>query len=216
MSTVRLNQTGWTASASVLTENAPNSIDGDLSTIWSTFTFKQTPGQWFMVDMKQENTFTDIYIEPGSPGYLPIGYQVNLSSDGINWTPVTSGSGKNHIMLPSSQTARYIKIVQTGSSSSVSWHIAEFYVMYTGSTNIKTAISEIKLPDNISVSYLANQLNLKGTTGNSGVSIYSISGQLVFASSKVQSGIGVFLKQGMYVVAVENNGQVFRQKMLVN
>jgi len=216
MSTVRLKQTGWTASASVLTENASNSIDGDLSTLWSTFTFKQSPGQWFMVDMKQENTFTDIYIEPGSPGYLPIGYQVNLSSDGINWTAITSGSGKNHIMLPSPQTARYIKIVQTGTSASVSWHIAEFYVMYTGATGINTAVSDIKSPETNSVSYLDGRLNLKGKTGNSRVSIYTVSGQLVFTSCKVQSGINVPLKQGLYVIVIENNGRLFRQKMLVS
>jgi len=215
MSTVRINQTDWTASASVLNENAPYSIDGNISTIWSTFTFKQSPGQWFMVDMKQENTFTDIYIDPGNPGYLPIAFQVNVSSDGTNWIQVAAGSGKSHITLSSPQTARYIKIVQTGSSSSVSWHIAEFYVTYTGSTILNTAVTEIKLPENISVSYFANQLNLKGTTGNSRVNIYTITGQLAFTSCKVASGIDVFLNQGLYVVAVENNGRIFRQKMLV-
>jgi len=216
MSTVRLKQTGWTASASVLNENAPNSIDGDISTLWSTFTFKQSPGQWFMVDMKQENTFTDIYIDPGNVSYLPIAYQVNVSSDGTNWTLVTSGSGKNHIGLPSPQTARYIKIVQTGSSSTLSWHIAEFYVTFTGSTSLNTDLSDTTLPDNIYISYLDNHLILKGIIGSSNVSIYNISGQKVSTSFITGNRLDIRLKQGVYIVTIENNGQLYRKKIQVN
>jgi len=216
MSTVRLIQTGWIASASILNENASNSIDGDISTLWSTFTFKQSPGQWFMVDMKQDNTFTDIYFDAGNVGYQPVAFQVNVSSDGTNWTLVASGSGKNHITLPSPQTARYIKIVQTGSSSTLSWHIAEFYITYTGSTSLSTSLTNLPVPGAFSLRYSDNHLRLIGTTGNSNISIYNVSGQKIITSFNVASGINIYLRQGMYVVEVENNGQIFRQKMLVN
>lgn len=216
LSTAKLDRTGWVASAFDYNENVAYTLDGDVSTKWSTFTSKQTPGQWYMVDMQKENTFTDIYFETGDVGYLPVAFQVFISSNATDWTLLSSGAGTNHIGFDTPQTARYIKIVQTGTSSIVSWHIAEFYLLFTGIKPISTGLSDRHKINGISVYFSGNQLHLIGTTGNSRVSIYNLSGQVVRTAGIVGNNLNVSLKQGMYIVTVENNGQVYRQKILIS
>src|SRR5260370_8104436 len=62
-------------------------------------------------------------------GDYPRGYQVQVSSDGTNWTTVTSGIGTGQSLLIQFQVqvARYLKIVQTGTSGNW-WSIAELNV----------------------------------------------------------------------------------------
>jgi autotransporter-associated beta strand protein len=123
-----INRSGWVASASVGSSPA-NAIDGDSTTRWTTG-ISQTNGQWFQVDMRTTNTFYKIVLDAGSSGGYPQGYQVNVSNDGINWgSPVATGSGSSGlttIVFPS-QTARYIRITQTGTSATA-WSIYELYV----------------------------------------------------------------------------------------
>jgi hypothetical protein len=57
-------------------------------------------------------------------------YQIFVSTDGSTWTgPVASGAGYLDLIVAAfaPQNARYIKIVQTGSSSAW-WSVAEVYV----------------------------------------------------------------------------------------
>jgi hypothetical protein len=108
-----------------------NAIDGNVSTRWTTGV-SQANGQWFQVDMGLANTFYQIVLDAtGSPGDYPRGYQVNLSSDGINWgSAVTNGTGSSlvtTINFFSPQAARYIRVTQTGSTSGW-WSIHEFNV----------------------------------------------------------------------------------------
>jgi hypothetical protein len=211
-----LPRTGWIASASLMNSSANLSLDGDETTRWSTFTTHQAPGQWFIVDMRQPTTFTGIYLDAGDPSYLPIGYQVYVSSDSTSWSLVASGSAKNEIVFNSNQTARYIKVIQTGTSSSVSWRMAEFYVMYTGSSDGPgTGLPDTKYNNNITAYISGNKLTLKGTTGNSKVSVYNVSGQLVVAPTVVGSKLDFSFRQGMYIVIVENDEKIYRQKILV-
>ncbi|MFE9425899.1 glycoside hydrolase family 3 C-terminal domain-containing protein [Kitasatospora sp. NPDC006697] len=125
-----LPRTGWSASASATggSDVAGNMLDGDAATRWSSGT-PMVPGQTVTVDMGAVHTVDGIALDAaGSASDYPRGYQVALSTDGSAWSaPVATGSGTAALVTAGfpSQSARYIRVTQTGSSSSW-WSIAEF------------------------------------------------------------------------------------------
>jgi hypothetical protein len=142
---VALDKKAWTATASVadgtfffsgakipIDVSAANAIDGDHWTGWRDMTKKQYAGQWFQVDMKQEQSFHRIVLDNTWALWdSPVEYSVSVSQDGTNWgKPIATGSGElgiTSIIFPV-QTARYIRITQTGTSSTYNWSIYEFDV----------------------------------------------------------------------------------------
>lgn len=124
----------WTASASSTESGGSpdNALDGNLDTRWSTGA-QQTSGQWFEGDMATTNTFYEIILNAASSSSdYPRGYQVNVSGDGINWgSPVATGAGTSALtaITFATQTARYIRVTQTGSASGLWWSIHEFNVL---------------------------------------------------------------------------------------
>ena len=86
--------------------------------------------------MNGTNSFGELSLDAGSSSSdYPRGYQVNVSNDGLNWgSPVATGVGAvvTTITFPA-QTARYIRITQTGSNSTW-WSIYEFYVYSAATT----------------------------------------------------------------------------------
>jgi len=126
----------WAATASS-TDNggsAANAIDGDITTRWTTGA-SQTNGQWFQVDLGSPATFHGLVLDAGSStSDYPRSYRVNVSNDGINWgNPVASGTGNSAILtiIFTSQTARYIRVTQTASATTLWWSIHEFNVLGT-------------------------------------------------------------------------------------
>jgi hypothetical protein len=128
-----LNRAAWVASASVSSSGDPpgNAIDGNINTRWSTGT-PQVNGQWFQVDMASTNTMYRLVLDAAaSSSDYPRGYQVNLSNDGITWgSPVATGAGSSALTTISfpTNTARYIRVTQTGSVGGLWWSIHEFNV----------------------------------------------------------------------------------------
>ncbi len=127
-----LNRSGWQLSASSSSggDVPSNAIDGNLGTRWSTGAF-QSNGMWFQIDMGSTQSFNKIVLDvTNSPNDYPVGYQVYVSNDGSNWgNAITSGSGSTITTITfGTQSARYIKIVQTGSSSQWWWSIDELNV----------------------------------------------------------------------------------------
>lgn len=132
-----LSRTGWTATASTSMNNTNPSqaLDGNLASKWELG--PQVNGQWYRVDMGSSRTFKEIRLDNSGwkQGNYPRGYEVYVSNDGTNWgTAVASGTvnttpagGILTITFPT-QTARYVKVVQTGSSTSW-WSIEEFYAV---------------------------------------------------------------------------------------
>lgn len=126
-----LPRTGWTATASSNADGdvPSNVLDGDINTRWSTGT-PQVPGQSLRVDMGKAQQISQVVMDSGgSSGDYARGYQIFLSTDGTHWgTAVATGIGAGQIVAPrfSPQTARYIRVDQTGSSGSW-WSVAEFY-----------------------------------------------------------------------------------------
>jgi endoglucanase Acf2 len=127
-----LGRSAWKASASS-TEgggSAANAIDGKLATRWSSGVV-QTAGQWFQIDLGSARTFDRITFDAGtSVNDYARGYQILVSDNGTDWssqTAIASGVGTGpliNIQLSSPVTHRYVRIVQTGSSSDW-WSIAE-------------------------------------------------------------------------------------------
>ncbi|MFF2908378.1 discoidin domain-containing protein [Paenibacillus sp. NPDC057934] len=123
-----------TASSSNGTEVTANLVDGSNSTRWSTGK-KQTNGQWLSVDLGQKQTFNTLLLNSGhSNSDYARGYQIYVSNDGVNWgQPVANRKGTEgyqRITLPE-QTARYIKILQTGQTSNW-WSIADLEIRNSG------------------------------------------------------------------------------------
>ncbi|HHV99644.1 MAG TPA: hypothetical protein GXX36_08745 [Clostridiaceae bacterium] len=127
-----LPRNGWTASASNDPwNNVSNALDGSLETRWSNGE-AISPGQWFQVDMGAVRTFNKINMATGpSTGDYARGYSISVSNDGMNWSsPIAEGIGLGQDIQVSfpAQTARYIKVTQTGSANNNWWSIAEFRV----------------------------------------------------------------------------------------
>ncbi|NOU69400.1 hypothetical protein GC096_35875 [Paenibacillus sp. LMG 31461] len=125
-----ISRIGWTATASLQAAKAQNVLDSLPATRWDTAT-AQVYGQYIQVDMKAAYTFSRIVLDAsGSAGDYPRGYQVYVSADGSNWgTPIATGTGSTALttITHSGITARYIRIVQTGSAG-VYWSIHELNV----------------------------------------------------------------------------------------
>jgi alpha-L-rhamnosidase len=137
-----LDKKSWTASASVpdgsfvfsgakipIDTAAANALDGDHWTGWRDMTARQYPGQWFQVDMKRAQTFRKIVLDNTWALWdSPKAYAVSVSNDGENWgPPLAAGAGPlgiTTITFPT-QTARYVRITQTGADPTYNWSIYE-------------------------------------------------------------------------------------------
>jgi endo-1,3(4)-beta-glucanase len=131
-----LPRSGWVANASSSNggDVPANVLDGSSGTRWTTGG-DQTPGEWLSIDMQTARTFTQVTMDvAGSTSDYARAYELYVSNDGQTWgTPVASGTGATGIItiVFPSQTARFIGIVQTGTSSSNWWSVAELNV-YSG------------------------------------------------------------------------------------
>ncbi|HVU52593.1 MAG TPA: discoidin domain-containing protein, partial [Polyangia bacterium] len=130
-----LPRTGWTATASNTGggDVPANALDGNTGTRWSTGA-AMANGMWYQVDMQSARSFDQLTMDSaGSTNDYARGYTVAVSSDGATFTSVASGTGTAALITVSfpQQSARYIKITQTGAASNW-WSIAELNV-YSGS-----------------------------------------------------------------------------------
>jgi hypothetical protein len=95
-------------------------------------------GEWFQVDMTSAKTFAGITLDSSTNDY-PRGYSVFVSNDGMNWGgAITTGSASSAFVTIkfTQQTARYIRVNQTGAAI-YWWSIREFNVWPPGSTQIQ-------------------------------------------------------------------------------
>ncbi|WP_051705235.1 discoidin domain-containing protein [Streptomyces sp. NRRL S-455] len=127
-----LPRTGWTAKASDASQSdAPgNMLDGNSDTRYSSGT-GQYDGLWIQVDMGQTQTFSKIVLDVGSSvSDYARSADVYVSTDGTDWTKVSSVADGQRVHLISfpTQTARYIKVVNTGDVARSWWSVAEFNV----------------------------------------------------------------------------------------
>jgi glucosylceramidase len=124
-----LDLTGARATAEPAGDGASSVVDDDASTRWTTGT-AQVPGQSVQVDLGRSRPVRRVVLDTGaSTGDFPRGYALLLSSDGTHWSPVATGAGAGQLstMDIRPRFARYLKVVQTGSSPSW-WSVADLRV----------------------------------------------------------------------------------------
>ena len=213
-----LDRTGWIAAGSVKNSSAKNAIDGIASTRWDSGAQNSNNGAWFSVDMRKATTFNKIVLDnSSSPNDFPEEYKVYTSNDGQDWGDaiVTSkGSGQVTICSLPQQNAQYIKIELHSTTKTSYWSIHEFHVFNQNDDDYTAIPVLFGEKSNEQVVYLSgNQLHLNHLQGDSQISIYNTSGQLVVAPTVVQSSMETNLQPGVYIVLVKNNGQIHRTKI---
>jgi hypothetical protein len=126
-----LSRVGWTVSAFAAREAVTNAIDGEPNTRWASGE-SQMPGQWFQIDLGSAQTFNGIELNvTGSAQDAPVGYEVYVSNDGVTWgSALASGVGETITIVSfPQQTARYVRIVQTGTKMNAWWSMHEVYLL---------------------------------------------------------------------------------------
>jgi hypothetical protein len=129
-----LSRVGWVATASNTggSDVPARALDGNASTRWSSGA-AMSNGMWLEVDMQTAQSFNEVTMDSGgSTNDYARGYQVFVSNDGVSFgSAIASGTGSAALITVQfpTQSARYIKIVQTGSASNW-WSIAELNVSH--------------------------------------------------------------------------------------
>jgi beta-glucosidase len=123
-----LSRTGWaaTASPSSSTDVPARMLDGDAGTRWSSGT-PMANGNTVTLDLGAARTFGRVVMDSaGSTADYARGYRIDVSTDNSTWRTAGSGTGTGAVVTATigSQTARYVRITQTGSATSW-WSIAE-------------------------------------------------------------------------------------------
>ncbi|MEV0616484.1 discoidin domain-containing protein [Nonomuraea sp. NPDC050404] len=134
-SPVSISRTGWTATASSTggSGTPQGGIDGNPATKWNTGA-DQVPGQWYRIDLGAVRTIAMVTVQTPAASAAtdyPAGYRLEFSTDGSTWTTVGTGIGfgwKRPISV-TPQSARYVRITQTGTSTY--WWSVDEVTMYS-------------------------------------------------------------------------------------
>jgi F5/8 type C domain len=173
----RLDRAGWTATSSTPANAAvptTAALDGDVFTRWATGQI-QTTGQTFTLDMKKNLRFERIVLEAGPNGNdYPRGFEISASTDGSNWRQVAIGAqiGATTDVTFGKQTARYLRIEQTGSAATNWWSVAEINVFSeAGACNLDVDGDAQLTSTKEGLVLLRAMLGLNGTAVTSGTGI---------------------------------------------
>jgi F5/8 type C domain len=173
----RLDRTGWSATASTPASAAvpvAAALDGDVFTRWATGQ-AQTTGQTFMLDMKKNYRFDRVVIEAGpNRDDYPRGFEISTSTDGTNWRQVAIGAQIDATtdVTFGKQTARYVRIEQTGSAAANWWSIAEINVFgEAGACNLDMDSDAQLIATKEGLVLLRAMLGLNGTAITNGTGI---------------------------------------------
>lgn len=126
----KLNRNNWVMYASNRSSDTNKATDDAASSRWTTGE-TQRNGQWFEIDLSKSESFNKIVLESkGNPYDYPRRYNVRVSNNGTNWKTVLTGNGNgtDTTMSFPKQTARYIRIEQTGSDNRRWWSIHDVNV----------------------------------------------------------------------------------------
>ena len=127
-----ISPAGWTGSASSTGPNdtIQGAFDQSATTRWSSGQ-AQAGGEWFKVDLGQATSISGVslYLLNGNVSDYPSSYALELSSDDLTYATVATGLGgpTTPICVPR-QSARYVKVTQTGTGDTAWWSIYEISV----------------------------------------------------------------------------------------
>lgn len=132
---IAIGRTAWTATASGTGGSGTLSggIDGNSATKWNSGA-DQVPGQWYQIDLGATQTIAMVTVQTpaasATTDYMR-GYRLEFSTNGSTWTTVGTGIGfgwKRSISV-TPQSARYVRITQTGTSTY--WWSIDEVTMYS-------------------------------------------------------------------------------------
>lgn len=159
-----LDRSNWVMYASRNSASTFNAIDGNPRTRWTTQQDKR-PGQFFEIDLQSTETFSAIALDStASPNDYPSDYDVLVSNDGNSWVTVASGNSNSAVTTISfsEQNARYIRIVQNGTSDRFWWSIHDLNVF---------------APDSPTGAPVPQPVDPVPPTGDNVVDVYMVTGQ---------------------------------------
>lgn len=117
-----LAATAWTATASKAYSPAARAIDRLADHRWQNGRAQATSNDYLQVDLGSAQTFTRLVLDhSGSEQDYPVAYSVAISHDAVTWQNVHTGAGTPSIttaMLTTPQTARYVRVTETGGTGS--------------------------------------------------------------------------------------------------
>jgi len=114
-----LNRSDWSITASNNSGSTDAAIDGNRNSRWTTRQ-DQRENQWFEIDLGETATFSSIELDSeGSSNDFPRLYSISVSENGGDWETVANGAGSDATTSVNfgTQTARYVRIEQSGTSS---------------------------------------------------------------------------------------------------
>jgi hypothetical protein len=133
-----LSETGWVATSNTNSSagDAPqNAISGDTGARFSSDA-DQASGMWWQVNLGSAQSFDQIEMDSGGyAGDYAHGYEVEVSSDGTNFTTVSTGTGTANPVTATftTQTAQYIRVQLTTGVSTNWWSMVNFTAYTSGS-----------------------------------------------------------------------------------
>lgn len=124
------------ATASLKSDSARLAIDGDPNTRWTTGT-PQRMGQYIEIDLGGSRTFNQVTLDSQyKRNEGPSKYSVAVSSNGRDFNEVATGRGNGgttSIYFPD-QSARYVRVTQTGWKRYYWWSVNELTVGMAATT----------------------------------------------------------------------------------
>jgi transcriptional regulator CtsR len=114
------------------TNVASRAVDGSASTFWRSGSLTSNPVNWLRVDLQTVQTVSRVVVNWRSSFYAT-NYQIQVSTDDVNWTSVltdNAGNGGIDNVSFAAVSARYVRVHMT-TANSTSYRINEFEV-YSG------------------------------------------------------------------------------------
>ncbi|MES2596500.1 MAG: discoidin domain-containing protein [Verrucomicrobiota bacterium] len=123
----------WKLTSSHNPGDLTKSIDGNTETRWDTHT-PQVPGMWLQIELPKALPMAGLILDTAkSKNDWPRGWKIELSSDGKTWDkPVLEGASSTTVtdfLFPKTQTAKFIRITDTGTVKGLYWSIHELEVL---------------------------------------------------------------------------------------
>jgi hypothetical protein len=126
------NHASWTGTASVTAmgtgDTVAGAFDGNATTRWSTGK-GQYGDEWFRLDIGQAANIREVWLTSNMTDY-PSAYELDVSTDDLNYTPVASGLGAQVTKIAfAPQSVRYVRIKQIGTGYNSWWSIYEINIV---------------------------------------------------------------------------------------
>jgi hypothetical protein len=127
-------------------DNILQAIDGHPETRWSSRAAQQ-PGMWLEVDLTETRQVRGLSLQSArSPLDYPRGYRVQLSTDHSRWVEVAQhpqNEGELAVIF-GPQSARYLRVEQTGQADPWWWSVHELTVDFTTKLGLRSSHNNVQ------------------------------------------------------------------------